>query len=941
MHIKLPYSQQSGHIPSVDRLKVGELWINGADNILGTKNEQNQIVQFAQFTPEQRTHILNDFVPKVGVIDKVTVSQTATKVEGNEDGVIIDINDDSDTAIEYTVMSSALSINVNKTTGHKATKLVITKPAQKQVVISWNGVNHWLSTPNVPKFGDSLDPQEICVAIFTSSTINCVNVIYNTEADAVAENTATWGLIDGSISDQEDLQAVLNSKLARSEASSLFLGKNDRATSALVAESVSGSNVQGVVGEATKASQDALGRVISTTYAEAAATTSQLDEKVSITQYNADKQTFAIKQEVNSSLDKKVEKTTYDKDKLTFATKEEVKSEISKVVPAVSEQGSNRSEIYTNSSATNSKISITSKAQTNNVSFLANSVYDDASFTISAQEDIPTRARASNAHVIKLYGSLSSGIEISQHTKSELPIVIKNTNGDITLTNKNGTLTLNQLEALNKNALLKNEAAGLYSTKADANSLVNNLRTEIKNEASQTYQTKANAASDLKATNTKIDAKADKTYVDNTLKTYASKAYVDEKVSAVYRYKGSVASYDLLPKSNNVKGDVWNVVDTGKNFVWSGTEWDDIGGVVDLTPYLMKDEASTTYVKQGAKVASAVNADKAGSATSAEIAQKLAAPRLINLGGDIDGSAGFDGSDSITINAILANTGVKGGSYGQGSALTLPFGGSLTVPYFTVDTKGRITNAAHYSVKLPSAPTSISGNAATATKLATSRSIALTGDVNGSTMFDGTSNISIVATAATMTGASSAAGGVKGMVPAPAINQQEHYLRGDGTWSIPVNTKVSQFVAVDNVEYPVLTKRTNGVVNTTDTSNFAATVTLNPSLSQITAKVFKGSLAGNASTATTATKLATACTIAIGGAVTGSATSFDGSNNITINTTAINGAKVTGTVPAATKATQDGSGHDIAATYALKSELASLTERLAKLEALVEGGGIG
>lgn len=86
----------------------------------------------------------------------------------------------------------------------------------------------------------------------------------------------------------------------------------------------------------------------------------------------------------------------------------------------------------------------------------------------------------------------------------------------------------------------------------------------------------------------------------------------------------------------------------------------------------------------------------------------------------------------------------------------------------------------------------------------------------------------------------------------------------------------------------------------------------------VTAPTFAGALAGNAATATSATsagKLATARTIAIAGAVTGTATSFDGSANISINTTAVAGAKVTGTVPAATKATQDSAGQVINTTY--------------------------
>lgn len=83
----------------------------------------------------------------------------------------------------------------------------------------------------------------------------------------------------------------------------------------------------------------------------------------------------------------------------------------------------------------------------------------------------------------------------------------------------------------------------------------------------------------------------------------------------------------------------------------------------------------------------------------------------------------------------------------------------------------------------------------------------------------------------------------------------------------------------------------------------------------------KSAKATSATLADKATVLNTARTIAIGGAVTGTATSFNGSSNITINTTTVNGANVTGTVPAATKATQDASGNVITTTYATKTEM--------------------
>jgi hypothetical protein len=42
----------------------------------------------------------------------------------------------------------------------------------------------------------------------------------------------------------------------------------------------------------------------------------------------------------------------------------------------------------------------------------------------------------------------------------------------------------------------------------------------------------------------------------------------------------------------------------------------------------------------------------------------------------------------------------------------------------------------------------VSGNAGTATKLATARTITLSGDVTGSTSFDGSGNVTITATVA-------------------------------------------------------------------------------------------------------------------------------------------------------------------------------------------------
>lgn len=68
----------------------------------------------------------------------------------------------------------------------------------------------------------------------------------------------------------------------------------------------------------------------------------------------------------------------------------------------------------------------------------------------------------------------------------------------------------------------------------------------------------------------------------------AAKSYTDTKVTGLYSYKGSVATYADLPASN-ANGDVYNVeaaygdYPAGTNFAWDGTAWDALGGSFTIT----------------------------------------------------------------------------------------------------------------------------------------------------------------------------------------------------------------------------------------------------------------------------------------------------------------------------------------------------------------------
>lgn len=84
---------------------------------------------------------------------------------------------------------------------------------------------------------------------------------------------------------------------------------------------------------------------------------------------------------------------------------------------------------------------------------------------------------------------------------------------------------------------------------------------------------------------------------------------LEGKLSSVYSYKGSKATYAELP-SNAAAGDVWNVEKAhdnhpaGTNWAWTGTAWDALGGAIDLSSYYNKTQAD-------AAIKAAVDAEKA------------------------------------------------------------------------------------------------------------------------------------------------------------------------------------------------------------------------------------------------------------------------------------------------------------------------------------------
>ena len=72
-------------------------------------------------------------------------------------------------------------------------------------------------------------------------------------------------------------------------------------------------------------------------------------------------------------------------------------------------------------------------------------------------------------------------------------------------------------------------------------------------------------------------------------------------LTAVYQYKGSVATYADLPTTGQKVGDVWNVetadpdhgIKAGDNVAWDGAQWDILGGTHDLSGYAQLNSSNT------------------------------------------------------------------------------------------------------------------------------------------------------------------------------------------------------------------------------------------------------------------------------------------------------------------------------------------------------------
>ena len=241
---------------------------------------------------------------------------------------------------------------------------------------------------------------------------------------------------------------------------------------------------------------------------------------------------------------------------------------------------------------------------------------------------------------------------------------------------------------------------------------------------------------DIDGTTTDLTKKI--TTVANNLATHEADFNNPHKVTAeqlglttVYQYKGSVATYADLPTTGQKVGDVYNVetadpghgIKAGDNVAWDGAQWDILGGNHDLSGYAQLNAANTftaaNTFNSNIVVRAATAAGSAGIITLGEKPSDTTEQCLIHAAGN--GNIILQASE----NRIVA---LQSGS----------------VPQWSVKSDEANTTTSAYlhsnlaATYTPATGVVWEGNANTATKLATARTI------NG-VPFDGTKDITIAA----------------------------------------------------------------------------------------------------------------------------------------------------------------------------------------------------
>lgn len=183
-------------------------------------------------------------------------------------------------------------------------------------------------------------------------------------------------------------------------------------------------------------------------------------------------------------------------------------------------------------------------------------------------------------------------------TSSQVSTTVTNATKDLAAKTDVGTLTTltttaknNLVAAINEIDEHQDSTASIVGGQAE---IIDGLDARIGTLTDLNTTAKGTIVAAINEVKTSADGKMTSAQVDSKITAakagLATETYVNNKVSSVYKYKGSKDTYTSLPTTGNTVGDVWNVVDkNGQNFAWTGSAWDALGETIDLSGYMKND----------------------------------------------------------------------------------------------------------------------------------------------------------------------------------------------------------------------------------------------------------------------------------------------------------------------------------------------------------------
>ena len=406
------------------------------------------------------------------------------------------------------------------------------------------------------------------------------------------------------------------------------------------------------------------------------------------------------------------------------------------------------------------------------------------------------------------------------------------------------------------------------------------------------------------------------------------------EISRIYRPCGSVATINDLPSDAQI-GDVYDVAETGMNYAWveigGVAKWDSLGMLsdkIDMTNYYTREQVDSTV--SGLR-------DDIGAKSTVSVTRSLTSGTKI-------GTITINGTDThlycnppTTVDAALSSTSTNPvqnkviNTALLGKQNTLTAGSNISIDdnvISAVDTKYGVATQSDNGLMSSADKKKLDGIATGANKTTvdTALSNTSTNPVQNkviNTALAGKAGTSVATTSANGLMSSTDKSKLDGITEgADAVSFTRSLTSGTKVGTITINGAGTDIYCQTNTDTKVTQNNDTStdaklpiLVSATADSTTARTGTvkyvngkayINPSTGLLTATKFKGPLegnvtgncsgssgscTGNSATATKAGQLTTARTIAISGGATGTATSFNGTANITIPVTALDVSK--------------------------------------------------